>query len=69
MEDDLAYADLFTLQREGVSAELLVQCLLERIAVLDAPSPGPHKSLRSVLAVSESRSGRGSRPGRGSGTG
>ncbi len=52
MEDDLAYADVFTLQREHVRAELLVECLLERIAVLDAPAPGSHGSLRSVLAVS-----------------
>lgn len=53
MDDDLAYADVFTLQRESVSAELLVDLLLERVAVLDAPCPGSHKELRSVLAVSE----------------
>ena len=54
MEDDLAYADVFTLQRERVPAELLVNLLLERIAVLDSPAPGSHKALRSVIAVSES---------------
>ncbi len=53
VEDDLAYADVFTLQRERVPAGMLVELLLERIAVLDAPAPGSHKSLRSVLAISE----------------
>ena len=54
MEDGLAYADVFTLQREHVPAELLVNLLLERIVVLDSPAPGSHKALRSVLAVSQS---------------
>jgi amidase len=54
VEDDLTYADVFTLQRERVPAELLVNLLLERIAVLDSAAPGSHKALRSVLAVSES---------------
>ena len=53
VEDDLAYADVFTMQREHVPAGMLVELLLERIAVLDAPAPGSHKSLRSVLAISE----------------
>jgi amidase len=57
VEDDLAYADVFTLQRERVPAGLLVELLLERIAVLDAPAPGSHKSLRSVLAISETARG------------
>jgi amidase len=50
VDDELAFADVFTLQRTGTSAAVLVDCLLERIAALDAPdSP---TALRSVLAVS-----------------
>ena len=51
MDDDLAFADVFTLQRERVPARVLVEGLLERIAALDDPkSP---TALRSVIAVSE----------------
>ncbi len=51
MQDELAYADVFSLRRKKVSAEALVDVLLERISVLDAP--GTRTALRSVLAVSE----------------
>ncbi len=51
MDDDLAFADLFTLQRTGVPSRVLADDLLERIATLDAP--GSPTSLRSVLATSE----------------
>ena len=51
MDDDLGFADVFTLRRRGVPARVLVDELLERIATLDAPeSP---TALRSVLAISE----------------
>ncbi len=52
MDDDLAFADVFALRRQGVPARVLVDGLLQRIAALDDPeSP---TALRSVLAVSES---------------
>jgi amidase len=51
VDDDLGFADVFTLRRRGVPAGVLVDELLERIATLDAPeSP---TALRSVLAISE----------------
>jgi amidase len=51
VDEDLAYADVFTLHRRGISAQTLVEGLLDRIAALDAPdSP---TALRSVLAVSD----------------
>ena len=51
-DDDLAYADVFTLRREGVPAREVVGALLARIAELDAP--GTPTELRSVLAVADS---------------
>jgi len=51
VDDDLAYADVFTLRRDRVSAESLVDLLMRRIADLDAP--GSPIELRSVLATSE----------------
>jgi amidase len=65
VDDELAYADVFTLRQGEVPAQALVEALLERIAAVDAPdSP---TALRSVLAVSESawdeaRACDGSRP-------
>jgi amidase len=51
VDEDLAFADVFTLQRRGVPARVLVDELLQRIAALDRPeSP---TALRSVLAISE----------------
>ncbi len=50
LDEGLAYADVFTLQRERVPALVLTEGLLERIAVLDAD--GSPTALRSVLAVS-----------------
>jgi amidase len=50
MQDDLGYADIFSLRRHHVSAEVLVDVLLERVSTLDAP--GTATSLQSVLAVS-----------------
>ncbi len=51
VDDDLAYADVFTLRRSRVPARVLIDNLLERIAALDAPeSP---TALRSVIAISE----------------
>ncbi len=52
MDDDLAYADVFSLQRRRVPAESLVEVLLGRVSALDAP--GSPTALRSVLALSES---------------
>ena len=51
MDDELAYADCFTLQRRGVPAEQLVEVLLSRVTTLDAP--GSPTALRSVLALSD----------------
>jgi amidase len=51
VDDDLAFADVFTLRRRGVPAGVLVDGLLERIEAIDAPGSAP--ALRSVLAVSE----------------
>jgi amidase len=50
VDDELAYADVFTLKRERVPAVGLVEGLLERIEALDAA--GSPTALRSVLAVS-----------------
>jgi len=51
VDDDLAFADVFTLRSGGVPAQVLVDRLLERIATLDAAdSP---TALRSVLALAE----------------
>ncbi len=50
MDDELAYADVFTLQRQRVPAVGLVEGLLERIEALDAAASPT--ALRSVLAVS-----------------
>jgi amidase len=52
VDEELAYSDVFALRRDQVSAELLVDGLLERIGELD--SPGTRTALRSVLAVSPS---------------
>jgi amidase len=50
VDDDMAYADVFTLRRRNHRSEALVESLLERIAAWDAPdSP---TALRSILAVS-----------------
>jgi amidase len=51
VDDDLAFAGVFTLQQSGVPARVLVDDLLERIATLDAP--GTPTALRSVLATSD----------------
>jgi amidase len=50
VDDELAYADVFTLKRERVPAVALVEGLLQRIEARDGP--GTPTSLRSVLAVS-----------------
>lgn len=50
VDEDLAYADVFTLRRQKVPAEQLMEVLLNRVATLDAP--GTTTALRSVLAVS-----------------
>jgi amidase len=52
VDDELAYADVFTLQRQRVSSESLVEALLGRVTALDGP--GSPTALRSVLAVSVS---------------
>jgi amidase len=52
VDDDLAYADVFSLQHRRVPAESLVEVLLGRVTALDAP--GSPTALRSVLALSES---------------
>jgi amidase len=50
VDDDLAFADVFALQRRRFPARAVVEGLLERIESMDAPdSP---TALRSVLAVS-----------------
>ena len=51
IDDELAYADLYTLRRQGVSAQALTDALLERVERLDRA--GSPTALRSVLAVSE----------------
>jgi len=51
IDDELAYADLHTLRRQGVSAQALTDALLERVEHLD--KAGSPTGLRSVLAVSE----------------
>ncbi len=51
VDDELAYADVFTLRRRVGTAEALVEVLLDRVTALDAP--GSPTALRSVLAVSE----------------
>jgi amidase len=51
VDEELAYADVFTLRRQRVPAEVLVDGLLDRIATLDAPDSAP--ALRSVLALSD----------------
>jgi amidase len=51
VDDDLAYADVFTLRRRRVPAESLMEVLLGRVTTLD--TPGSPTALRSVLAVSE----------------
>jgi amidase len=50
VDDDLVYADVFTLRRQPGRSEAVVGALLERVAALDAP--GSPTALRSVLAVS-----------------
>lgn len=50
MDEDLAYADVFTLRQQRVPARVLVEGLLERIQSLDAPDSAT--ALRSVIAVS-----------------
>ncbi|HTZ10160.1 MAG TPA: amidase family protein, partial [Acidimicrobiales bacterium] len=51
MDDELAYADVFTLRRAAVPARRVVEALLARIEALDAP--GTPTALRSVLAVAD----------------
>ena len=50
MQDELAYASVFSLRSNKVPAAALVEVLLERIGALDAP--GSPTALQSVLAVS-----------------
>lgn len=50
MDEELAYADVFSLQSERVPPVELTALLLERVRALDAP--GSPTELRSVLAVS-----------------
>jgi len=58
MDDDLVFADAFTLRARDRSCRKIVEGLLERIAALDAPTSPT--SIRSVLAVSGSALGEAS---------